>query len=493
MIYNKGRLQHLLKKSAFFIIAVSFMILSAVSLLAETVGESETKQTDIAVSVTGVNADLINSYLEKSLISIRTAKKDDTFLLNLDTVFSGENVLRVLFELSKDKAAFSVPDYDDNRYEFDLAELAGLLQSVYGVGFDPGLISLAGNEELVSYFTGLSEEFLLILTPYFDYLTNTVTEGMQKETGEITLSHLGAFTDGNIFTWEPDAQELAGIMKELAEMIENDESAKEFVDRLASALSEPDGIGAAISQAAASAGEYVNPMELGKSLTDGFASAPSFLREGAKELAENGMNGEYIRISECKTETSVIPCKLSLQIGTEQEMQFDCGFERDPVGPGQSACLYFETPQMEGSLSYCSELTEDELIENVLTVKVFSVPVFLAKWTEDEPAEPMFGRPVKEVFIDCMGVTLSLALPDEEDRGPVHLSLQGIGKPDDPAGINGFDITVSEVPAEGDIEEPSGTVRNISNNYDMRVLSMLFDKISQSIEQRVMQTIMSAQ
>ena len=455
-------------------------------------------QLDITAAVTGINADMIKDILADSRITVKTSEENDTLLMNLDAIVKGENVLRFLFEGTEEKLAFSVPGIDNTRYETDPAALLEMLQSASAS--IPGITPLAdiGNRNTVfstpAIPDDLTEEAASVLAPYGEYLANTIAENMEEKDGPITLAHLGIPAEGIILSWEPDAEELAGIFEELAKKIETDAAAGAFVEKLAAAITDPNGIGAVLTQAAATSGEDLDLMEISTSLKEGFSSLPSFLREGAESLKKDGMGDTRFQISEGIADSG--PCCYSLQVNSTEETLFYGGLETDPENPGQSLCLFFETPDQDYSFTYQTVNTEKGLAKTILTAKMFRVPVFILTVTSDPSSEETSAFPVKEASLDILGVNISITFSAEETadgKNTTILALRGIGLPDEAFGITGADITVVTGKAEpGNLEAPSGTVTDISG-YSLEQLGELFGMIGEAVSYRMSQIIASVQ
>ena len=122
MSENKRILRRLPRRVMCFLITAALVIFTVIPAFAQ-----EPKQVDITASVTGTNADMINSILEDSKITIKTDSSDDSFLFNLDAVVSGQSALRALLEIADGKIAFSVPNVENVRYEYDLQNLLMML------------------------------------------------------------------------------------------------------------------------------------------------------------------------------------------------------------------------------------------------------------------------------------------------------------------------------------------------------------------------------
>ena len=482
MTYRAQSLRRL-QRAVLIPAAVSFFFIFLMAFRTVSAGASEAKELDFAVSVTGENADTVNKILDNPFLSVKGLQQGDALLLNMDIYAAGEDMLRLLLKATPERLAFSAPELANTTYEYDMKGLSGLLQGTFGLS--PDMLTGSGAASLLTALPdNVVEEAAAVLQPYAEYLISKITEGMQEEAGTVLLSRLGITAEGSTLTWEPDAGELAGICEDLAGMIEKDEAAGKFVEKIAGSVADPAGIGALISQAAGSMGEYTDLQEISTSLTDAFASMPSLLREMAGQLSGSGMEGGYLRISESRI--SSVSCRYILQAGSAEEQLFCCGIEMDPERPGQSGCLFFEMPEQDYCLTYNSEETEDDLVRSSVMLKMFSVPVATLTIVSD-PSAQSGGMSVREAGLDIMGIYAAVRFPDAEDMEagePVQISIRGIGVPGDPVGITGADITaVAKAADANEIEAPSGPILDISG-FSSSELGSLFNHLAEAAMQR---------
>ena len=474
-------MSHLLKtlrnplRRAALLFALSMLLI--MHALPAVAADAQEGRLDLSVSLVGDDAQQVNEILKDPSISFQASVSDDKYLFNLDTVMAGQSVFRLLLEYTQDKVAFSLPDVDDCRYEYDADKLLALIQE-----------AAAENQSALPFKPSYNapeitpDDILAVLSPYGEYLGGKITAGMQEAPGVVDLAHLGITAEGTISVYEPDEKELAGIFNDLADMIEKDEAAKELVDTLAASLSDPEGLGALVLMSASEAGMDLD--EMAGALVEGFSELPANLRSAAQDLLENGMGDDKLRIEISSVNNAA--CSYRFVIGSEEETVIDAGIETDPEQPGDTVCLYMDQTDMSYSITFDSEETPDGLEQGSLTVKMYSTPVVLITYLVEPAKDPASAPVLKAATIDVMGVYITLdAVEGEENTWKIQ--LRGLDAATYPMGISGADILV-HTDTSASPEAPSGTVTDISD-YDPQKISELFESLAMKVADRFMEVM----
>ncbi len=352
----------------------------------------------------GTDVDLISGIVNDLDLSVRTDASGDSFLLNLDAAISGQEALRALLEITPEKLAFSLPDIENVRYEYDLQKLLPVLMQAYDS------YQFRTPEELAGPLSGIEaditmDEVTQALWPYVEYLGGELQSATTTQTGVIELEQLGKTADGTIMTCEPGAGELAAIFNGLADRIENDEQLKALVDKVCASVINPQGLGGVLLNSSASYGADMDLEEIASQLQAGYSELPSILREAAQEVSQQGLGGAYVRLIIGQGQYS--PCKYLLQAGSaEMGDVFKAGLELDPDGTGLGA--FMETQDQDLAFTFDALDSEGFSTTMMATVKVNKVPVLILTFVTDPENGFSEEFPLRSVSADIMGIGLSV-------------------------------------------------------------------------------------
>ena len=467
MSENKRILRRLPRRVMCFLITAALVIFTVIPAFAQ-----EPKQVDITASVTGTNADMINSILEDSKITIKTDSSDDSFLFNLDAVVSGQSALRALLEIADGKIAFSVPNVENVRYEYDLQNLLMMLEEAYGspYGAQPGTqedLSQALAGAMVDMSPG---EVMEALLPYLEYLEQALASVMRTEDGVIELEQLGKSVEGTLITYEPGAEDFARVFGDLADMIEKDEALKGVVDKICTSVMNPEGLGELLLKSSFTSGTGVDLAQAAADLREDYEQFPALLREAAQDISEQGMGDAYVRFT--VGAAGGFHCKYQLQAGSPSAGQaYEACAEIDPDGSGLS--FYIGTQDRDFSLTFNSADSGDYSTTAVVTAKVNKVPVFILTFTLDPENGFSEDFPLASASLDILGICGSLTIQNEEGSGKAWvLNVTGLEVPGDSLGISG--VTVKAQPGTAsDLERPAGEVVDLTGYSPEELLSAL--------------------
>ena len=196
-------------------------LLSALESGVEQFG-SGSLSTDLTISISVDNPSM-NTYFANSSVRLGIDLKQDSALIGGELLLMGSPVLSGTATYEKGVIGFLLPQVDSTYYVMDL-------------------------KQIVKNFTGEDVDFDALVTPqisgrqwralieaYLDIVCSIVTdENVTVEKGvSVSLPGLGDSFTGTVYTFQPTASDIEGMIRRLADHLENDKELRAIILQLA--------------------------------------------------------------------------------------------------------------------------------------------------------------------------------------------------------------------------------------------------------------------
>ncbi len=192
-----------------------FVIEKILSWTETTVDEQGSGNFSGALTVTGQTDDLIvNNILENAALRLDVNRQDGRLVAAGDLVLLGRDVLSVTATYDDGRIGLLLPEIDDTYYVFDTARLrAGRMENIQQVP------RLSGSEVRD------------LLQTYLDVVYTTVNDRNVKlaRNQSVALDALGSGFTGEIYTFQPRAEDIESMLVKLAGHLEDSEALRALV------------------------------------------------------------------------------------------------------------------------------------------------------------------------------------------------------------------------------------------------------------------------
>lgn len=174
--------------------------------------------TDMTLTV-DTDYDEINPYLENTSLAFRVDSAKDSFLLSGELSLMGSPVLSGAATYEKGKFGFCLPELDENYYVMDADEL---LSRLTGQEMELG-------EAKAPEFSG--KEWATLIRAYLDIANSAITKEnvTLEKRQEFTLTEVGGFCTGDVYTYRPTAADVETVLNKLAGHLEGDRDLRSLV------------------------------------------------------------------------------------------------------------------------------------------------------------------------------------------------------------------------------------------------------------------------
>lgn len=240
--------------------------------------------TDMTLTMDTGDAEL-NSYLENTSLALKVDAAGDSFLLNGELNLMGSPVLSAAATYEEGQFGFCLPELDEHYYVMDANAL---------------LSRLTGEEADLSQPPKLSgKEWAALIRAYLDIANSVITKEnvTLEKRQEFTLTEVGGFCTGDVYTFQPTAADVETAINKLAGRLEGDQDLRSLIlslvdeETLMAAL---DGSYDSLDDALADAVDYLrtNAARMGKGLEDGGFTWTLYVEDKAVRMVRWELNGD---------------------------------------------------------------------------------------------------------------------------------------------------------------------------------------------------------
>ena len=419
----------------------------------------------------------VSRILGESRLTLKVQTGPEATLVNLGLDRQETRVVSLLVGFAGGKVSFSLPGVSEKCYEFDPAALASSidLEGLIGEMIASGAFSVPDAGMLAGPEMD-SEEVMQVLLPYFEMISGHVVSHMTQEETVVELQQLGEQMDGTVYTWQPDEEELTGLLNDLADRIEEDEKLADMIEKTAAYLRSLQGI----LTVTGTDDDQMDAEEAADSLEQAFTDLPSGMRELARVLEEEGLGEAVIRFTSSVCGGQVV--KPTAFAGEELQ-SVEAVLERMTGEQEERLCLYFANKDgeheeayripavygMDGSQIYTRAALEYRQGEETATAALLDSRWDLKKQSEIE-------LPYGALTVDTPQGSFELSVKESDRGGTDHQvslhapeGLPGSGAP------AGWTICLrSEAGIEP--EQPRGEAEDISH-YSLEDLGGLLQEL----------------
>ena len=206
------------------------------SVLPEKTGNYSGIDTDLTVTAEIETGDgMIDKIIKESSVTLKVNQSDAErplfgFLLNL----SGSDILSGTIVAEKDKLGIYLPELSDDYYQIRFEDLDGILSSL-------GIDSEVDFEDLLSYADNKksplgadSEKLADIIESYLDVFFSMVNkENTTSSKEKLQLPGCGETVRCTVITFQPSAEEISEMVKQLCDKLKEDGELREIVKNMA--------------------------------------------------------------------------------------------------------------------------------------------------------------------------------------------------------------------------------------------------------------------
>lgn len=174
--------------------------------------------TDMTLTMDTDYAEL-RSYLENTSLAFQVDAAKDSLLLNGELSLMGSPVLSGAATYEKGKFGFCLPELDENYYVMDAGEL---LSRLTGQEVDLG-------EAKQPEISG--KQWAALIRAYLDIANSAITKEnvTLEKRQEFTLTEVGGFCTGDVYTYRPTAADVETVLNKLAGHLEGDQDLRSLV------------------------------------------------------------------------------------------------------------------------------------------------------------------------------------------------------------------------------------------------------------------------
>ncbi len=422
----------------------------AVTTAADQYNAHTSLSTDMALSVSCKGDKMVERLLRDSSVDLKIDLDEKSVLLNGGLTFMGSQVLSGTFSYDKGKVGFCLPEADPDYYVMELSALGDLM----GTDELDGLSELEVPKIPVSTLTRLGET-------YFDILASAATKDNVKKSDreKIRLEELGGSLEGELYIFEPEAEDIEEMLEKLADQLEKDQDLRGLVKDL---------LGGNL--------ELLNEAEnydFEKELDDALKDLADELRDGAKyagrSVEESGFTWT-LGVSKGK----VVLNKIEMDDGS-QIVAYEVDGEGSLV---LYATSYGETFKLEVENEKDGKLQEG----SVTAWDSYGGEAFRLEYRDvDTGKRSILGFPYGVYDLSAEGETVRLEVAKGESGGTDHiLSLRG----DELAyelSVDSLELILNTSDKKSTASKPKGKTVDISG-YDMGELQELFYDMGRELE-----------
>lgn len=379
--------------------------------------------TDMTLTM-DTDFDEIKPYLENTSLAFKVDSGKDSFLLSGEINLMGSPVLSGAATYEKGMFGFYLPELDENYYVMDVD---ALLSRLTGQESDLG-------EAKAPEFSG--KEWAALIRAYLDIANSVITkENVTLEKGqEFTLSEVGGFCTGDVYTYCPTAADVETVLNKLAGHLDGDQDLRSLLLKLAdeeTLMAALDGGYDSLDEALAEAADYLrtNAARAGKAVEDSGFTWTLYVedkavrmvrwetRDGAAvwEATEDGVSGAQALYAAAQGETMTVFRHDYRRSGEDRQGEAVLGAEDSQMivryqnkGGSRQGSILLEN---EGQVITADYLWETEKPRASLTMTVEGETVTLdCRW--DDKTRSALGVPYGSytLGVDTYGETASITL-----------------------------------------------------------------------------------
>lgn len=179
--------------------------------------------TDMVLSASA-NESEAAVFLDGSSLGIKMDCQDNNYLINFDLTVMDEPLLTGAMTYGDGVLGFCIPELDDTYYTIEMEALYDAL----GVSYTDGMPVLEGAPDLpdidVKTLRVLAERYLDVVLSAAN--KDNVTKA---DKNSFRLEEIGKSLDGNLYIFEPTAEDVEEMILKLADTLEEDEELRSFV------------------------------------------------------------------------------------------------------------------------------------------------------------------------------------------------------------------------------------------------------------------------
>lgn len=187
------------------------------------IGGAQAKPVSTDMTLTmDTDYDEIRPYLENTSLAFKVDSGKDSFLLNGELSLMGSPVLSGSATYEKGLFGFCLPELDENYYVMDVDALFSRLA---GAEVDLG-------EAKAPEISG--KEWAALIRTYLDIANSVITKEnvTLEKRQEFTLTEVGGFCTGDVYTYRPTAADVETVLKKLADHLEGDQELRSLTLKL---------------------------------------------------------------------------------------------------------------------------------------------------------------------------------------------------------------------------------------------------------------------
>lgn len=436
--------------------------------------------TDLTLSASAQNA-VLRRLLEDSAVTLKVNATDKTLLLNGGLTFMGEDLADATLTYEKDKLGICIPEADPNYYIISTTALYELM------GIDEDDLEALSSMKKPTYPTDRVNK---LIGAYWKVLTEAVTkENTEKsDKKQIKLEELGTKLDGELYVFEPEAEDIEEMLLKLADKLENDQELRDivmdFIKENPTVLMES-GMAAMFADSAEETeqimrGDY-DPDDLLDKLDETLNELAEELRDEAEYM------GKAVEQAKFKWTVGVSKGKVCLE-----KIEFSGGalvYESD----GEKTAIYAQEGSGKLFLISIECREKDGLLRGSVSFTDYSYSYYSESYYEDTAVTLTFknvdkkktsilGIPYGTYTIAADGEELKLDVEKGENGGTDHtLTLPKIYVNYELGYVDGLEITLNTSDKKSTVAKPKGKTVDISD-YDMEDIQELVMDIGSELE-----------
>ncbi len=405
---------------------------------------AEDFSTDVTITadVSGLGA-MFSDVLEDSSIGLKMDSGKDSMLLNMDLTLMGSEVLSGALSYDDGEVSFSIPEVDSNCY---VADLAVLLDNL-GVEDTDSLSNTKEMQTAMDDLISAGGDYVKIAAGVFT--KDSVTKAKRDS---VRLEELGGKVDGEVYVFEPRAEDLKKVLEQMGEKLEGDEELRRALTEVMR-----------LNTSTYIHGGY--PEDIEAEVDDALTELADRLQNDADEIAEGIEAAEVtwtLGVSGGDVVLDMIEAGNGLRVGYENS--------------GEEIIFYVR----EGEWSYSAiRVVREEngkLLDGYAAVESDYGEVFRLDFEDvDAKHRSALGLPWGVYTIAVEDGTLELEVAEGDKGGTDHiLSIY------DPSGMD-VEFNIHSSDKSSSAKKPSGTKVDISD-YDASELQALAAEIAGELE-----------
>ena len=400
----------------------------------------------VSVDGSGDLTETLGEVLDGTSVVLKLDSGPERMLLNAALFLKGSNILEGFLKVTPDEIGFCVPNADETYYTGKTAELKATL----GIG-------QAGSDMRISG-AAIRDDIGVIVKRYQAILAGRITKDrLTVDNGrEVMLSEVGKTVRCTVMTWEPDEEELTGLIGAVADALETDEEIGNLLDVFSVAEN-----------------GYGDGMEMLADLADR-------MRDRAEEIAAGAVENGFVwrAAVDGKAQLALISVETANGAAVlERAVDSGAGAEAFYINSGRAAVVRITNAFSSEGSRRTGEIATDTVAG---TVSV-SYDVDLAE-------QSVFGIPYGTYTPDLRnivpGVNLELTVAGGQDGSSDHMLTIGGLKNLTEGMLTSVDLMMNTTGVSS-AKEPSGQKKDISG-YDKQALETLRDDIGYGVSNALM-------